>query len=106
MGATPRSPERQGWKNPPVLITKLDYEQTLSELQAFVGEMVVVSAQDADTNFMGLTFVGRLHSAPTMDLGALDPGHSLGLRGRVAALRDRRTRSRHCRRVLNLARGV
>ena len=54
-------------------ITHLDYEQTLSELQAFMGEVVAVSAQDAATEYMSLTLVGRLRSAPTMELGALDP---------------------------------
>lgn len=54
-------------------ITDLDYEQTLSELQALMGEVVVVSAQDAGTEYMGLTLVGQQRSAPTMDLGALDP---------------------------------
>jgi hypothetical protein len=56
-----------------VSITQLDYEQTLAALQAFIGTRVVVSLQDATTEFMGATFMGPLNSAPSADLALIAP---------------------------------
>ena len=53
--------------------TPLDYEQTLSELQALVGTRVLASVQAAESEFMGATIMGPLRSAAGLDFAQLMP---------------------------------
>ena len=54
-------------------ITPLTYEETLAELQAFIGTKVVVFVSHADVEFVVATILGPLRRASEIDVGANVP---------------------------------